>query len=294
MPTRKPIITFFVIIITLCCYRSAESQPLYSASESPNRTSPFSEPIVGIDTLRPIRINTAPVIDGEINEQFWKLAPSVTGFKTFLPDFDKTPKEQTEVALAYDNENLYFAFRCYDDVTQIKSSVSARDKMMQDDFVCINLDPFNDQQGLNAFYVNPLGIQGDSRFAANNEDFSPDFVWFSAGKIDSIGYTVEIKLPLKSLRYANDDPTVMGVVLERYIRRRDEHSCFPRLDPAKGFALLTQMFPVTYPGVEHYTLWEVLPAITATRQDTAAKRISSATSRRQKLVLLLNMASHRI
>src|SRR6185436_18151440 len=39
------------------------------------------------------------------------------------------------------------------------------------------------------------------------------------------------------------------------------------LDPAKGFALLTQMMPVSYPGVEHYTLWEILPAVTATRQD---------------------------
>jgi hypothetical protein len=218
------------------------------------------------DTLRPIRIDIAPTIDGEFNEPFWKKAPSVTGFKTFIPDFDKVPDEQTEVALAYDRDNLYFAFRCYEDPKQVKTSISARDKMLQDDFVCINLDAFNDQQGLNAFYVNPFGIQGDSRFAAGNEDFSPDFVWYSAGKVDSLGYTVEVQLPLKSLRYGTEDPTVMGVVLERYIRRRDEHSCFPRQDPAKGFALLTQMHPVSYPGVEHFTLMEILPAVTATQQ----------------------------
>src|SRR5262249_48434862 len=227
----------------------------------------FSSPLLSVDTLRPLRVNASPVIDGDLNEPFWKLAPSVTGFKTFIPDFDKIPDEQTEVAMAYDNENLYFAFRCYDDVTKIKSSVSPRDKMLQDDFICINLDSFNDQQGLNAFYVNPLGIQGDSRFAANNEDFSPDFVWYSAGKIDSVGYTIEVQLPLKSLRYANDNPTVMGIVFERYIRRRDEHSSFPRLDPAKGLAFLTKMFPTPSPNVEHYTLWELLPAVTATRQD---------------------------
>lgn len=219
------------------------------------------------DTLRPIRIDVAPTIDGDFTESFWKRAPSVTGFKTFIPDFDVVPKEQTEVALAYDKENLYFAFRCYDDPKNIKTSMSARDKMIQDDFICINLDAFNDQQGLTAFYVNPFGIQGDSRFASNNEDFSPDFVWYSAGKIDSAGYTVEVRLPLKSLRYGTEDPTVMGVVLERYIRRRDEHSCFPRQDPARGFAILTQMHPVSYPGVEHFTLLEILPAITATRQD---------------------------
>ncbi len=229
--------------------------------------SPFAPPLVTVDTLRPVRAETPPEIDGVFDEPFWKFAPSVSGFKTFIPDYDIVPKEQTVVALAYDAENIYFGFRCFDDISLIKASVSARDKMMQDDFICINLDAANDQQGLNAFYVNPFGIQGDSRFAANNEDFSPDYVWYSAGTIDSAGYSVEVRLPLKSLRYADDNPVVMGVILERYIRRRDEHSSFPRLDPAKGFALLTQMFPTTYPDVEHYTLWELLPAVTATRQD---------------------------
>ena len=152
------------------------------------------------ETLHPLLTTTAPVIDGNLSEDFWERAPHVGGFITFLPDFDVTPKEQTEVRLAYDTENIYFAFRCYDDVASIKASVSPRDKMVQDDFICINLDASNDQQGLTAFYVNPLGIQGDSRFANGNEDFSPDFVWYSAGKIDSLGYTVEVQLPLKSLR----------------------------------------------------------------------------------------------
>ena len=218
-------------------------------------------------SLHPLFITAPPVIDGNFDEPFWTLAPHVSGFKTFAPDFDIVPNEQTDVALAYDRENIYFAFRCYDDPAKVKASVSARDKMTKDDFICINLDSFNDQQGLTAFYVNPLGIQGDSRFAASIEDFSPDYVWYSAGKIDSLGYRVEVQLPLKSLRYNNDEPTVMGVILERCISRRSEHSSFPRLDPAKGFALLTEMYPLEYPGIEHYRLLEILPAVTATHQD---------------------------
>ena len=219
------------------------------------------------DTLQPFHITSKPVIDGVFDEPFWKSAPVMSGFNTFLPDFGITPKEQTEVALAYDDENLYFAFRCYDQPDKIKTSISARDKMISDDFICINLDAFNDQQGLNAFYVNPNGIQGDSRFTAGNEDFSPDYVWYSAGKIDSAGYSVEVQIPLKSLRYTNADPTVMGMIFERYISRRTEHSSFPHMDPAKGFAILTEMSPIAYPGIRHYTLMEILPAITATRQD---------------------------
>jgi hypothetical protein len=219
------------------------------------------------DALHPVLVATPPVIDGILDEPVWNLAPHVGGFKTFAPDYDIVPKEQTDVALAYDRQNIYFAFRCYDDPGKIKASVSPRDRITGDDFICINLDAANDQQGLNAFYVNPLGIQADSRFAAGIEDFSPDYVWYSAGKLDSIGYTVEVQLPLKSLRYANDDPTVMEVILERFISRRSEHSSFPRLDPAKGFALLTEMYPLEYPGIEHYKLVEILPAVTATRQN---------------------------
>ena len=236
---------------------------------------------VRVEPLRPLLITNPPVIDGILDEPFWKLAPHVSGFKTFVPDFDVVPKEQTDVALAYDRENLYFAFRCYDDPGKIKASVPPRDKMLSDDFICINLDSFNDKQGLTAFYVNPLGIQADSRFTANNEDFSPDFIWYSAGRTDSLGYTVEVQLPLKSLRYKNDDPTVMEVVLERYISRRSEHSCYPRMDPAKGSAFLTQMYPLAYSGVDHYKLVELLPAVTATRQDVRSGPASSAISRRE-------------
>jgi hypothetical protein len=236
-----------------------------SAPDSPG--TPASAIRVPPQPLRPLFIDTPPVIDGNLDDPIWKLAPHVSGFTTFIPDFDIVPKEQTDVALAYDHENLYFAFRCFDEPGKIKASVSPRDNMLSDDFICINLDSFDDQQALTAFYVNPLGIQADSRFTGNNEDFSPDFVWYSAGKIDSLGYTIEARLPLKSLRYANDDTTVMEVVLERYISRRSEHSTYPRMDPAKGSAFLTQMVPIVYPDIDHYKLVELLPAVTATRQD---------------------------
>jgi hypothetical protein len=219
------------------------------------------------EPLHPLFISASPVIDGNLDDPVWKLAPHVSGFTTFIPDFDIVPKEQTDVALAYDRENLYFAFRCFDDPGKIKAAVSPRDKMTSDDFICINLDSFNDQQALTAFYVNPLGIQGDSRFSNNNEDFSPDFVWYSAGKIDSLGYTIEVQIPLKSLRYTNADPTMMAVTLERFISRRGEHSTFPRMEPAKGSAFLTQLYPMSFPGIEHYKLIEILPAVTAMRQD---------------------------
>jgi len=119
------------------------------------------------EVLRPLRAEKAPVIDGKLDDPVWQLCPSVTDFKTFAPDFGRDGTQKSIAYMAYDSENLYFAFRCFDtEPDRIKSAVSARDNVGSDDWVCINLDSFNDQQSLYALYVNPAGIQMDSRFAA--------------------------------------------------------------------------------------------------------------------------------
>ncbi|HEY4612267.1 MAG TPA: DUF5916 domain-containing protein, partial [Bacteroidota bacterium] len=216
-----------------------------------------------LEPMKPIRASTAPVIDGKLDDSIWQQAPFVTGFRSFIPDFGKTIPESTVVYMAYDRENIYFAFKCFDpQPSLIKAEITNRDNMRPHDFICINLDSFNDQQSLYAFYVNPLGIQGDSRFAAGNEDFSVDLVWYSAGQIDSEGYNVEVQIPVKSIRYSDKNPVEMSLFFERRVSRRSEHVSYPSLDPAKGYQFLTQMQPIVYPDLEPYKLFEVLPAFT--------------------------------
>lgn len=213
--------------------------------------------------LRPLRTSTPPVIDGRLDDAVWREAPSVTDFATFIPDFGRKQPERTVAFMAYDAENLYFAFRCLDpEPSKIKAAMSRRDDMAKDDFVCINLDTFGDQQSLYAFYVNPLGVQGDSRFASGKEDFSVDLVWDSAARIDDQGYTVEVRIPLKSIRYTHGDVVRMAVFFERTIARRGEHGSYPHLDPARGYAFLPQMAFLEYEGVKRPLVLELLPAFT--------------------------------
>jgi hypothetical protein len=219
------------------------------------------------DPLRPLRATTRPVIDGRLDDEVWQQAPSVTGFTTWMPDYGKDLSERTVAYYAYDAENLYFAFRAYDrEPSKIKASMANRDNIRPDDWICLNLDSFNDQQGLYSFYVNPLGIQMDSRFAGNKEDFGFDAVWYSAGRIDEQGYTTEVRIPFKSLRYNGRDPVMMGVVFERYISRKTEDGTVPALDPEMGFNFVLQTAPMELRDVKHYTLLEVLPAATYSRQ----------------------------
>jgi hypothetical protein len=215
------------------------------------------------DALIPLKITSPPTIDGKLDDAVWQQAPTVTGFKTFVPDYGHDMPDQTVVYYAYDRENLYFAFRCFDrEPEKIKSSVTRRDNIRPDDWICINLDSFNDQQALYGFYVNPAGIQMDTRFASGAEDDGIDLIWYSGGAVDKEGYSIEVQIPFKSIRFANKDTVEMGVIFERKVSRRSEQGTFPALKPERGMFFLTQMKPILYHDVEHYKLFELLPATT--------------------------------
>ncbi|OGF58864.1 MAG: hypothetical protein A2Y62_11025 [Candidatus Fischerbacteria bacterium RBG_13_37_8] len=216
-----------------------------------------------LQPFAPYKTETPPVIDGILDDTVWQMAPQETGFTTYHPDYNKKMAADTIVYYAYDEENLYFAFRCFDNEPEkIKAAVMARDNIRSDDWICVNLDSFNDQQSLYAIYVNPLGIQMDSRFETGEEDFTFDMIWYSEGKIDEKGYAIEIKIPFKSIRFSYKEPIEMGVIFERFISRFTQAGTYPALDPAQGANFLTQTRPLILYGVKHYKLFELLPAFT--------------------------------
>ena len=220
----------------------------------------------GQRTLIPFRTGDPPVIDGDLSDSVWQKAPYVENFKTWMPDFSLDMTERTHVYYAYDAEHLYFAFVCFDrEPDKIKTSITQRDHVRSDDWVCINLDSFNDNQSLYCFYVNPAGIQEDSKSVSGtwHEDKSIDMVWYSGGRIDDKGYTIEIKIPFKSIRYANRNPVDMGVIFERRISRFSESGTYPPLSPDRGFDFFTQTKPIVFEDIRKYTLFEILPAFTA-------------------------------
>jgi len=79
------------------------------------------------ETLKPLRVSVPPVIDGVLDDAAWQEAQQITDFKTFFPDFGKAPSEQTLAYMAYDAENLYFAFLCHDrSPDKVKASMASR------------------------------------------------------------------------------------------------------------------------------------------------------------------------
>ena len=172
----------------------------------------------------------APTIDGKINESVWYSATRVGNFSEISPGDNTQPPVRTEVLVAYDDKNLYIGVICYDpEPNKIRASITDRDNIGNDDFAGILIDTFQDQQTSYEFFVNPYGIQFDQRRLKNREDSSFDAVWKSAGEINSIGWTAEIEIPFRSLRFPNRAAQQWGVHFLRIRPRssREQHSWAP-------------------------------------------------------------------
>jgi hypothetical protein len=215
---------------------------------------------------------TSPVIDGVLDDPAWATGLKFDGFKTFKPDYGKEASQRTEAYIAYDAENFYFAFRCFDgEPSKVKAAVSKRDDIFQDDVVFIILDTFNDRQSGFSFILNPLGIQGDGMVnVQGNLELSFDAVWYSKGRIDDQGWTVEGRVPLQSLRFPTRDIMTWRIMFVRFFTRTSEQVSFPPLDPDYGSVLgQAQEFQVA--GIKYKRVIELLPAFTFGRTQEATE-----------------------
>ena len=70
--------------------------------------------------------------------------------------------QATQVRAAYDDRNIYFAFHCVDpEPDKVRSTLSRRDNMWNDDWVGLSLDSVGNGQSSYDLFVNPHGVQGD-------------------------------------------------------------------------------------------------------------------------------------
>jgi hypothetical protein len=212
-----------------------------------------------------------------LNDAAWKEATKFENFKTIKPDYGKEPSQRTVAYMTYDAENIYFAFRCFDtEPDKIKTSVSSRDNMFQDDNIIIMLDTFNTMQESYGFFLNPEGIQGDAMINVDgNGDASFDLVWYSKGTVDEEGYAVECRIPLQSIRFPGKETITLRVAFFRQIIRTSEQFSFPPMYADQG-SLLKQSQPVSVTGWKYKRVVELLPALThSTRQSTAQGKMQT-------------------
>ncbi|MBS1794454.1 MAG: carbohydrate binding family 9 domain-containing protein [Acidobacteria bacterium] len=165
------------------------------------------------------RFESGPVIDGRLDDAIWQTAAVFGDFLQIQPGDNIAPTHPTEVLIGYDAKNLYLAFRVKQDRDKIRATVARRDDIFNDDYVGVYLDTFNDQRQAYALFFNPLGVQADGTYSeSNGEDYSVDLVMESKGVLTDDGYTIEIAVPFKSLRYEAGKNKQWGIQLFRRVK----------------------------------------------------------------------------
>lgn len=214
-------------------------------------------------TVETIKTLSPPKIDGVLDEPVWKKVKGYSDFKSFSPEYGKLPKEKSIVYSAYDMDNLYFGFKCFDkEPDKIMATVRKRDTIVYEDSISVFIDSHNDGQNAYFFVINPLGIQMDGVLDSEGySDWSQDFIWESAGKKNAEGFAVEVKIPFKSLRFAKAKIVKMRVGFIRKITRYSEQYAFPEWKLGEG-SILGQMGFLQLEGINYKRVFEVLPAFT--------------------------------
>ena len=180
----------------------------------------------GVPTIRAVMVDTAPVIDGVLEDACWQQATHIDGF--WREKLDAPELERTEAWLCYDRRVVYVAFRCHDSKpSAIRADQRKRQgSMWQDDRAEVFLDVENAGHNLYAFRVNPAGTQWDEVPGGTSEKIEWKGDWRAAGQIDEAGWTTEIEIPFSILRYP-DGQDCFRVLLSRHLARQEDFSSWP-------------------------------------------------------------------
>ena len=178
--------------------------------------------------LTAFALNGPITIDGDLDEEVWRLADPATGFVQADPLEGQPATEATEVRVAFDADYLYIGAFCRDAspdgvvVNEIRKDFAGRD---QDTFEVL-LDTFADRRNGFVFTTNARGAKADTQVANEGRDVNPnwDAVWWVAAKQGPDGWTVEFRIPFKTLRFEGGDARTWGINFARRVRRKNEVS----------------------------------------------------------------------
>jgi uncharacterized protein DUF5916/cellulose/xylan binding protein with CBM9 domain len=186
----------------------------------------------GRPTLTAVRATEPPAIDGRLDDTIWRSAALIDTFVQEEPQEGQPSTEKTEIRVAYDADKLYFGiYAHYSDVGLRRANRSDRDKLDDDDTVTIFLEPFLDYLRGYSFSVNGYGVQRDSLIVVTNAQDNPDgdlsynALYYSGGQLVDDGWTAEMAIPIRSLRYPGRKPGEVnrwGFQVRRKITSKDE------------------------------------------------------------------------
>jgi hypothetical protein len=224
------------------------------------------------------RLDKPPVIDGRLDEDVWKQAVVLRDFYQINPGDNIAPSQPTDVFIGYDSRFLYIGVHAFDDPTKVRASVARRDNVFGEDNLRVFLDTFNDQRKAYVLGWNPLGVQQDGVLTeGGNTDYSVDIVMESKGQLTSDGWTLEVAIPFKSLRYEAGKDKLWGFHVWRNIDRfNDELDSWVPISRDRPGTLTQAAHLTGLEGISTERTLEVIPSLTLSETGKRVNALSAA------------------
>ncbi len=176
-------------------------------------------------SVKALRIPAGQIhIDGRIDDEAWKDATFKSDFVQRDPLEGEAATELTEFAILYDDEYLYVAIKAFDSQpTGIRSILSRRDEETPSDWVSVSFDSYGDYRTAFEFWLNPQGVKRDlRRYDDAMQDLNWDAIWEGEASIAPDGWTAEFQIPLRELRFSDNEVQSWGLQVNRMISRKNE------------------------------------------------------------------------
>lgn len=201
---------------------------LAAGTAGPSLPATVTRDADGRVTVRAVRISQPILLDGVLDEDVYRSLPPIDGFIQQEPREGEPATQKTDAWLVYDDRNIYVGARCWTtDPSRIVANEMRRDAfaIFQNDHFGVFFDTFHDGRNGLFFYTNALGALSDQA-VSDERDTNRDWntVWDVRTQRFDQGWTVEMVIPFRSLRYAAPGPQVWGIQFRRVVRGANEFS----------------------------------------------------------------------
>jgi len=199
----------------------------------------------GRATIRAVRVTTPLRIDGALDEPLYTSVLPISDFIQQEPREGEPATEKTELWVAFDDNNVYVSFRCWEsEPDRVVANEMRRDgpNLWQgNDLVAFSFDTFRDRRNSFNFITNALGAREDGQ-VTNERQWNGDWntVWDVRARRFEGGWTAEAAIPFKSLRYQPGRAQIWGFNAFRTNRWKNEISYITRVPAARGQSGLYQ------------------------------------------------------
>ena len=182
--------------------------------------------------VTPVHVAMPPLLDGRLDDPVWTNAIAFTDFVQKNPDAGRPGSEPTAVRILYDDEALWVGIDCVQQRSSIVRRLTRRDRGVDADRVEIDLDSRATGRDAFHFQVNAAGVLVDA-LRYNDTEINPDWdeTWEAQVAATQTGWSAELRIPFRALRYAREPGQRWGLQVRRFISTRqetDELSPIPR------------------------------------------------------------------